>query len=199
LPTTELAELSLGDRDASLLALHEHLFGDRLPCVTNCPHCGERVEFDLSTRNLRATASAPESAEIIHAERTLQVRALNSRDLAAAVGASSVGEARALLARRCVLDPDGIDFSNELIQLLAARLAEIDRRAEILLDLVCPACEGQWQQALDVEGYVWREIAAEALRLLRQVDTLARAYGWREADILGLSPTRRQAYVELAG
>jgi hypothetical protein len=31
-----------------------------------------------------------------------------------------------------------------------------------------------------------------------EVDALARAYGWREADILALSPARRAAYLELA-
>jgi hypothetical protein len=30
------------------------------------------------------------------------------------------------------------------------------------------------------------------------VDAIARAYGWRESEILGLSERRRAAYVELA-
>jgi hypothetical protein len=33
--------------------------------------------------------------------------------------------------------------------------------------------------------------------MLREVDTLAAAYHWAEADILALSPRRRQAYLEL--
>ena len=39
---------------------------------------------------------------------------------------------------------------------------------------------------------------AWARRTLRDVHVLARAYGWREADVLALSPTRRQIYVELS-
>jgi hypothetical protein len=31
------------------------------------------------------------------------------------------------------------------------------------------------------------------------VDALARAYGWRESDILALSAPRRRAYLELTG
>jgi len=45
--------------------------------------------------------------------------------------------------------------------------------------------------------FFWAELAAEAKRLLREVDALARAYGWREADILALSSQRRHAYLEL--
>jgi len=34
---------------------------------------------------------------------------------------------------------------------------------------------------------------------LSDVHTLARAYGWRERDILTLSPTRRQFYLNMVG
>jgi hypothetical protein len=198
LPTNELAAMPLGDRDASLLALREELFGRDLPCVADCHNCGERLEFDISTPILRGGEPTPASAELMHAGRTLRMRPLNSNDLAAVVGASNTDEARVLLARRCLLDDDTIELSDELVQALAQRLAELDRRAEMLFDLTCPACGQRWQSALDVEAYLWREISAEALRLLHEVDALARAYGWREADILAMSATRRRAYLELA-
>ena len=35
-------------------------------------------------------------------------------------------------------------------------------------------------------------------RILREVHTLAAAYGWSEAEILALSPARRRVYLELA-
>jgi len=44
----------------------------------------------------------------------------------------------------------------------------------------------------------FREIRAEAARLMHEVDLLARTYGWRESDILDLSAARRRAYVEMA-
>ena len=46
-------------------------------------------------------------------------------------------------------------------------------------------------------SYLWHEVDAWALRLLRDVHRLARAYSWREADILALSPSRRQCYLDL--
>jgi hypothetical protein len=196
-PTNEIAAMSLGDRDARLLSLHEETFGNGLPGVADCPGCGERLEFDLSTANLRGNEPATGSGELQHAGRILRFRPLNSHDLASVVGASSADEARLLLARRCLLNGEDVELSDDLVEALAERLAEIDPQAEVLLDLSCPACGRVWQLALDIEAYLWREISAEALRLLREVHTLARAYGWREADILAMSATRRRAYVEL--
>ena len=43
----------------------------------------------------------------------------------------------------------------------------------------------------------WTEVQAHAAQLLRDVHLLASNYGWREAEILNLSPVRRQAYLEL--
>src|SRR5206468_730296 len=42
-----------------------------------------------------------------------------------------------------------------------------------------------------------RTLPRFAGRLLREVDALARAYGWREPDILALTPWRRDAYLQL--
>jgi hypothetical protein len=54
------------------------------------------------------------------------------------------------------------------------------------------------QTLFDIGRYLWEELRAQAVRLLHEVHTLARFYGWREADILALSAARRHAYLELA-
>jgi hypothetical protein len=69
----------------------------------------------------------------------------------------------------------------------------------VAVDLTCPSCQEPWEVTLDIVTYLWDEIAAEARRLIYEVDVLARAYGWREADVLAMTPQRRQAYLELAG
>jgi len=65
------------------------------------------------------------------------------------------------------------------------------------LELSCPVCRQNWRLSFDIGAFLWAEINSLAKRLLREVHTLARAYGWREADILSMSATRRQAYIEL--
>jgi len=79
---------------------------------------------------------------------------------------------------------------------------EIDRRdpqANIRFALVCPDCSYHWEAIFDIVSFAWNEISAWATRLLRQVHTLAQAYGWREVDILSLNAWRRQAYLEMLG
>jgi hypothetical protein len=52
---------------------------------------------------------------------------------------------------------------------------------------------------LDPAEFLWAAAEAQARRLLLEVDALARAYGWREPDVLALPPARRRAYLELVG
>jgi len=75
-------------------------------------------------------------------------------------------------------------------------MVESDPQSHIELALTCPACEQDWQVVFDIASYLWSEIQTWALRILHEVHILASAYGWREADILALSPLRRQLYLE---
>ena len=109
-----------------------------------------------------------------------------------------------LLVRRCVSQAlrDGTEVTVEtlpemVITALSTRIAESDPQAEVQLDLTCPSCAHRWQLTFDIVSFFWMEISAQAKRLLREVHILARAYSWREADILSLSPARRQFYLEM--
>jgi hypothetical protein len=66
-----------------------------------------------------------------------------------------------------------------------------------LLSSACPHCGRAWSAFLDVASFVWREVETWAQRTLQEIHLLARAYGWREIDILTLTPTRRQAYLQM--
>ena len=85
----------------------------------------------------------------------------------------------------------------EAIAHLSQHLTEADPQAEILLDLQCPVCQHSWQSLFDIVAFFWSELQVQAQRLLQEVHVLARAYGWRESDILSLSSTRRQFYLKL--
>lgn len=201
----ELAALTLGQRDARLLALRQSLFGDRLPGRAQCPQCNEVVEFDLSCAALRAPSAAQ------NAERTLSVdgfelrlKALDSHDLVAAAQAPDVEQARRILLTRCVREARrneariaAADLPEAVIAAAARSLTEHDPQAELLLDLSCPACARRWQSLLDISQILWAELSAQAQRLLVEIHSLARAYGWRESDILALTPARRAAYLQM--
>ena len=86
---------------------------------------------------------------------------------------------------------------NEFIEVLSRAMLEAYPQAEIILRLTCPTCGHEWDLLFDIAEFFWREISAQAQRLLREIDTLARAYGWTEREILSLPAQRRQTYLEM--
>jgi hypothetical protein len=76
-------------------------------------------------------------------------------------------------------------------------MARQDPQAEIRINLSCPQCDQQWSDYFDIGSFFWTEITVMAKRLLADVDALARRYGWREADILAMTPWRRHTYLQL--
>ena len=202
----ELATLGLGERDRYLLSVREQTFGDRLDGYTKCPQCSECLEFTYSTQDLQLPQNFQETVlTVIIEQLEMCFRLPNSQDLAVVVSSNSMETAYQSLVARCLLEAKragiavGADnLSVEEIEQLATAIAQADPQAEILLDFDCPACGYNWQEILDIITFLWTEISAQAQRLLREVHLLASAYGWSEKEILSLSPTRRQLYLELA-
>ena len=202
-----LALLSIGQRDACLLAVRQQLFGSLLLGLTTCPACSEQIEFSLDV----AQMPIPSNISPVHslqamaiANGTIQFRLPNSRDLAAIVSCRDTIAARNILVQRCIVQyvQDGVvvpaeNLPETLILTLAAEIEQRDPLAEISINLNCSACQHGWQMPFDIVSFFWTEISALARRLLRDVHTLARAYGWREADIMAMGPLRRQLYLKM--
>jgi len=187
-------ELPLGERDRRLLALRESLFGSRIECVACCPACGEAVEVALDLRDL-ATATVSGPLEV----NGLRFRLPDSTDLLAVEGFLDPEEAGRQIARRCLVDADVENLSEEDLAALERRMEEADPGAELRLGLGCPACGHAWDGLFDPARFLRAEIDREAQRLLDEVHALARAYGWTEEEALKLSPRRRRAYLERIG
>lgn len=203
----ELTRLSIGQRDAYLLTLRELTLGPTLESFAQCPQCGESLEFTLNAADLRVVPSAP----VIEPEYALTIDEFelrftlpNSQDLAAVVSSRDVTTASQRLTQRClrqvsregaVIDPNQLPV--RILTQLSQHMAECDPQAELLLDLNCPACQHTWQVLFDIVSFFWMELSVQAKRLMREVNILARSYGWREADILSMSAMRRQFYLDL--
>jgi hypothetical protein len=63
--------------------------------------------------------------------------------------------------------------------------------------LCCSSCKRELQAELDIVSFFWTEINSWAMRMLREIHSLASTYGWTESDILAMSAARRQVYLEL--
>jgi hypothetical protein len=188
-------QLAVGDRDALLVELRERTFGSSLSAVASCPACGELLEIELTGSDLRGEAAATELIELEVARRPIRFRLPTAGDLVAVAGAAGVEEGRRILLERCV---DG-ELPAEHEDSVGSRMAEADPGAWIELELACPGCGCAWSAPFDIVAFLWAELDSCARRLVSDVHALASAYGWRESDVLALSPARRQTYLELVG
>lgn len=204
----ELARLPIGERDSLLFAFHAAHFGLQVEGQAYCPKCAGHVEVGLDLRDLPVGAEDAPRAVRVEAEGcTVECRLPDSYDVAAvlrALSADPAADPRRLLFERILVaveregQPDAGESLPEAVPLaVAGALDAVQPLADAQILLTCPACGYVWSLILDIIDFVWTRLEALALRLLAEVDALARAYGWREADILALSPTRRHAYLGL--
>jgi len=210
----QIVSFSIGTRNICLLQLRESLFGPRLASLVTCPQCGERLELELQHSDFGIDA-APVETLVGHEPFCCRIdgyeirfRLPDSRDLLEITdqAIADVEAARRQLLERCLLSisrrgeslrPE--DLGPERSHAVAAAMEQADATANLQVEMACPVCRHGWQAPFDVITFLWTEIDAWAKRLLREVHVLARAYGWRETDILGFSSLRRQAYLELLG
>jgi hypothetical protein len=203
----DLAALSIGQRDTALLDLRALTLGQQLNGFATCPQCGEKLEFQVNAADLRLRhPDQPLATEYALAIESFELtfRLPNSWDLAAIAGATRGAIADAQLLQRCLLqasqngEPVSYrDLPVEVVNRLAEQVLAQDPQAELLLNLSCPACRHEWQALFDILHFFWAELTVQAKRLLREVHTLARVYGWAEADILAMSAVRRQQYLDM--
>jgi len=206
LPAPELAALTVGQRNRRLLILRRDLLGPALNGYAECPHCGQGLEFALDANALLLPEPAGAAFTATVEDLELDLRLPDSQDLAAVVHLDGLASARRLLLERCILAArhDGAPLDpaflpDALLPALAETLAEHDPQAETRLRLTCDACGHAWSALFDIVSFLWTEIEAYARRLLHETHTLARAYGWNEAEVLALSSTRRKFYLDLVG
>lgn len=203
----DLAQLTVGERDIRLLEIYRSLFGPQLEAFAYCPNCNEPLEYTLSADSLLASFEpAPDPSPVVvqSGPLFLRLRLPDSSDLRALQTCPNRESGSQILLERCVLEANlddspitAADISPEMIESISSALAAADPRSEILINLKCDSCGHAWQLTLDIERFLWAKVSASAKRLLRDVHTLASAYGWREPDILSLSAVRRQTYVEM--
>jgi hypothetical protein len=202
----ERGGLSAGRRDARLFALRETLFGGRCDGLATCPACGADAElsFDLSALRIPDPEAVPEEVRVEHGPYTARVRLPDAALLAALADRAGDGlDGRALLesclryAARDGAEIAARELPDAVIDDIAREMSAADPQADVRLALSCPQCARNWEAVFDIVAFLWSELHAWSIRLLRDVHELAAAYGWSEAEVIALSPGRRQAYLDM--
>jgi hypothetical protein len=199
-----LADMSIGQRDGCLLSLRESQFGPLVTGIVTCRACQEQIEVDFDIRQVQV--SPPASTAPLTVSRSgyrVDFRLPGSGDIEPSIHDGDVEATRRALFERCVVSAyrDGREVSAasvppQVVDAVEARMGAADPQADIRLALTCSECAFAWAVTFDIATFLWAEVDASARRTLLEVHTLASAYGWREADILALSPPRRRFYIE---
>ena len=197
-----LAALPLVERNALLLRLRAMTFGGRIEGFAVCPECGEQLQFVVNVADLERELRAPCEESWLEAETEMRMRPVNSSDLAASMAADGDAQARELLLERTLILPQPANIESPQPQHTQrsdwlARFERLNASAEIRCLLPCAACGARPVLDLDIAGFVWREVALAARRLLTEIHRLARAYGWSQQAIAAMSTPRRAAYLEM--
>lgn len=205
LPTDELARV--------IARLHTLEFGDRADGVLDCGTCGAELDVTVPLDLVSDVAgSAPRDSQrpsrtvTLSSGRTAAVRVPTTRDLLAV---SSADDAVDALLARCVTPTPGPSADESEPRAPIAMLDQADRAAvddllsevagaaAIVVRTTCPECATVVSAPVDPVSFLWERVRVAAPALLNDVAELAMSFGWRESDILELSPARRRAYLSL--
>ena len=204
----DAAPTSLSARNAALLALRVRLLGATQNLRAGCPVCGTALEFAIDCETLAHSLLPAADAGTFHEFESdgyrVTYRAPDISDWRTA--AASNGFVPALMERciaRCERDNgtqcEPASLPNAITDALSSALEALEPGAIVDFDLHCPECAAEWIAPMDCGAVLYAEISARTESLLVEVDALARAYGWSEAEVLALSPIRRAAYLQLVG
>ncbi|MDQ0464410.1 hypothetical protein QO010_002191 [Caulobacter ginsengisoli] len=189
--------LSVTDFELLLLAFRRGLFGDLVRSDFFCPQdgCGERVEIEFSLADFVAGVTPGRPRGVSDdpdrpgwrrlGEAAFRPPAVRDQVMAQAGGGAD------LLARRCIEPPNPpARLKLRCVSAMEAIAPEVSQT----LEGVCPGCGAPVRAVFHVPAFVVAEVQRAFGRITEEVDLIARAYHWSEAEILSLPRRRRQDY-----
>ncbi|MGM0583439.1 MAG: hypothetical protein ACQEUZ_02145 [Pseudomonadota bacterium] len=181
-PDAEAGAAPLGDLDRAAWALRRTSLGGAAEALADCAACGAALEVALPA-DFAPPGRVAETVEVVHGGVAWQVRLPRAGDF----------EGGRLRPERLA---EGAPWSDpDFVARAEAALEAADPGMDLRLGLTCAACGAAAEIPFDAVAFFWRELEALERRLVAEVAALARAYGWSEADILGMSARRRALYL----
>jgi len=141
-----LADLTIGQRDARLLALREKMFGAKLIGITDCPECGEKIELSFNCSDIHPqTETEPSELAVQSNGREVRFRLPTSADLLAVSSSEQ-------LLEHCLVDRGNV--TKDLRPVIVEKMSRADPMADIHLALNCPNCAHNWEAVFDIVAFL---------------------------------------------
>lgn len=182
-----VSDATLGDADRAAWGFLTRCFGTGQDAILTCTACGESIEFTLPPGFAPPQMASKDDVRVTCNGETIALRLPRLSDLA-----GGVFDPRTLAPDVDWADPDFRTAAE-------AALLAADPALKLDLSLSCAACDADQTQTFDVTGFVWARLEQAAQALVRDVAKLARGYGWSEAEITAMTPTRRAIYLQELG
>ena len=198
----EPGTLDLDTACRRLLRLKRVTVGGMLESLVDCPSCGVRGQVVIDPA---ALVAQPVGNAIVHVEvagHSVDARLPTLADVAEAAASDDEIAAAAVLLQRSVIRTEpamSVDaLPVEVVEAVETALDAAYPLADPRIEVACNTCGAVTMMAFDAAAFLAEELAARARRTMAEVATLARAFGWSEAEILALPASRRRIYLELA-
>jgi len=211
----DVRSLTVGDRDSLLLQLRRLTYGDKVHSVLICPQtgCGEKMDLKLNISDFLVPPNK-QAKEIYEMEVNqkdisykVDFRLPTGADQEAVVrmGINDIESASMRLLQLCILEvkkngrkvKSGNNLPLAVSEALSQRMAELDPQAEILLKMPCSVCKQEFVANFDIGDFYLKELITQSQQVFREVHLLAWHYHWDESDILNMTRSRRQIYLNL--
>jgi hypothetical protein len=201
----EAARMPLGECTARLLRLRSGLRSGNIEATVQCPSCATELEFTVDPDALSGSSHGDPIESLDVDGRRIRWRLITASDLLIAAAQPDIASAERSIIEACLVEVSedrrtstGLELSDPERSALAGAIEAADPLSDLLFDLHCVGCDQPVTAELHISDVVWTELDGIARRLVSEVDTLARVYGWTEGECLSLSATRRSIYLELA-
>jgi hypothetical protein len=184
-----------------------------MQCVLTCPfpECKEKMDLDLNVRDLLLQpysqngewhlARLNDNGHVYDVRFRLPTGA--DQEAVSGLAQTDLNAASSMLLRNCIggiAREDGSTvevISQSLETQLSSMMSDLDPQAELMLNMICPACSKNCSVIFDTASYLSKEMASHMEHIYREVHMLAFYYHWSESDIMGMTQKKRERYLDL--
>lgn len=196
----EASALTAPDRDRVLVAMYQHAYGDIVERTVRCGACSSRFDIDFTLSDLVGSLAVERPSEFDDSRRSLyrledgtRFRLPTGADELAVVGIDRDSGVQRLM-ESCLM-PGSAEPNLETVQ---AVMASVAPTIDLDLEVACPECGVEQQWRFDVQVHVLSALRNERPRLVTEVHTLAKAYGWSFDEIMSTPRSLRKDFVAIA-